>query len=91
LLHSIIYDVTDRETFKNKLYQEKEILRTTLSSIGDGVVSTDSGGIITSMNNIAQDITGWPNMRLWAGALKRVFRLRNEETGQPIENPSGRY
>jgi diguanylate cyclase (GGDEF)-like protein/PAS domain S-box-containing protein len=87
LLHSIIYDVTDRETFKNKLYREKEILRTTLSSIGDGVVSTDSGGIITSMNNIAQDITGWPNHEAVGRRFEEVFRLRNEETGQPIENP----
>lgn len=50
LLFSIIFDVTDREKYKKELYIEKELFRTTLLSIGDGVVTTDLAGNITVMN-----------------------------------------
>lgn len=87
LLYSIIFDVTDREAYRTELFQEKELLRTTLQSIGDGVVTTDSFGTITSINGMAQEITGWG----WKEAVSRpfaeVFPLQNEESGEPIEDP----
>ena len=59
LLFSIIFDVTDREKYKEELYREKELLRTTLLSIGDGVVTTDQAGKIMALNRAAEEITGW--------------------------------
>lgn len=87
LLYSIIYDVTDREVFRNELFQEKEVLRTTLQSIGDGVVTTDSSGKITSLNIVAQEMTGWKSDEAMGVPFSDVLRLRNEDTGLPIENP----
>ncbi|NLT94795.1 MAG: PAS domain S-box protein [Clostridia bacterium] len=87
LLFSIIFDVTEREKYKEKLYLEKELLRTTLQSIGDGVVTTDKVGIITSMNKVAEEITGWTEEEAKNKPFTQVFRLVSEETGEVVENP----
>ncbi|ADY55501.1 diguanylate cyclase and metal dependent phosphohydrolase [Syntrophobotulus glycolicus DSM 8271] len=86
LLSSIIFDVSDREEYRGELYREKELLRTTLQSIGDGVVTTDSAGRITSLNSVAQELTGWKNSEAKGKYFSEVFILQNEETGAPAEN-----
>src|SRR4029450_11220626 len=49
--------------------QESEArLRTTLESIGDGVIATDDEGRVTLMNPVAQALTGWAD----AGARGRA-------------------
>ncbi|MDD4716375.1 MAG: PAS domain S-box protein, partial [Oscillospiraceae bacterium] len=50
LCYMIIFDVTSREKYKEDLSHKKELLSITLSSIGDGVVTTDKDGKITSLN-----------------------------------------
>ncbi|SHK00693.1 HD domain-containing phosphohydrolase [Desulforamulus aeronauticus] len=87
LLYSIIFDATDREMYRNELMKEKELLETTLRSIGDGVVTTDNGGMITSLNGVAQELTGWDNNAAIGRPFSDVFILQNEDTKQPIENP----
>ncbi len=87
LFYAIFFDVTDRESYRNQLLQEKELLRTTLQSIGDGVVTTDNLGLITGLNNIGEQITGWDKDTAMGKSFAEVFVLRNEETGEPVENP----
>lgn len=87
LLYSIIFDVTDREAYREALSKEKEKLFTTLRSIGDGVVTTDSSGVITSLNSVGQEITGWTNDEAKGRLFTEVFCLLNEETGESVENP----
>ncbi|MGE5544920.1 MAG: PAS domain S-box protein, partial [Bacillota bacterium] len=87
LLFSIIFDVTDREKYREDLYREKELMRTTLISIGDGVVTTDLEGRITALNREAEKITGWTNEEAKNRPFTDVFVLRGEETGQEVDNP----
>lgn len=87
LLYSIIFDVTDREVYRDELVREKELLQTTLRSIGDGVVTTDNQGRITSLNSVAQELTGWDGEDAVGRPFTEVFRLQNEETGEAVENP----
>lgn len=87
LLYSIIFDVTDRENYRSALVKEKEVLRTTLQSIGDGVVTTDNFGNITGLNTVAQDLTGWKIDEAAGRGFSDVFLLQNEETGTVVENP----
>jgi len=87
LLFSIIFDVTDREKYKEKLYLEKELLRTTLQSIGDGVVTTDQKVRITSMNKVAEEMAGWKEEEAINKPFAQIFRLISEETGKKVENP----
>ena len=87
LTYSIIFDATDREVYRNELIKEKELLRTTLQSIGDGVVTTDSQGLITSLNKVAQELTEWDNDLALGKPFTEVFVLQSEETGLAVENP----
>ena len=85
--YSIVIDATEREGYRSALMHEKELLEVTLQSIGDGVVTTDSGGLITSMNKVALALTGWEGTAAVGRPFEEVFVLRNEETGLPVESP----
>ncbi len=66
---------------------QREMLQVTLSSIGDGVVATDLGGIITFINPVAQELTGWPEAEAIGRPLDDVFHIVREDSNQPAENP----
>jgi PAS domain S-box-containing protein len=69
------------------LYEQKEWLRVTLSSIGDAVITTDTKGRVTFLNRVAQALTGWTQEEAEGKPLGEVFRIVNEESRQPAENP----
>jgi PAS domain S-box-containing protein len=62
-------------------------LRTTLASICDAVIATDDSGHVKTMNGIAQRLTGWTEEEGRGRPLDEVFRVVNEESGHPVENP----
>jgi PAS domain S-box-containing protein len=62
-------------------------LRTTLESIGDGVITTDDAGRVTLMNPVAQALTGWTDAGARGRPIEDVFAIINEATRQPVENP----
>ncbi|MGZ3157540.1 MAG: diguanylate cyclase domain-containing protein [Burkholderiaceae bacterium] len=59
---------------EEKLYQEKDRLQTTLTSIGEGVVMINAEGRINYMNNAAEELFGW-------GPHAALNRLANEVFG----------
>jgi PAS domain S-box-containing protein len=62
-------------------------LKTVMSSIGDAVITTDLGGVVTSINPVAQGLVGWTEAEAEGQPLMDVFRIINEQTRQPSENP----
>jgi PAS domain S-box-containing protein len=71
-----------------RAYEHREVLRVTLRSIGDAVIATDVTGHITYMNPVAEKLTGWAEHEAQGQSLDSVFRIVNEETRQPVENPA---
>jgi len=69
------------------LQQEKELFQITLASIGDAVITTDSLGKLTYLNPTAELFTGWRNSEAKGNPLKRVFRIKDVVTQDPITNP----
>jgi PAS domain S-box-containing protein len=67
-----------------------EVLRVTLASIGDGVITTDNDGRVTYLNAVAESLTGWTREEALRQPLDAVFRIVNEETRLPVENPAVR-
>ncbi|MEN6390194.1 MAG: PAS domain S-box protein [Syntrophomonas sp.] len=88
ILFSIIFDVTDRERYREELFWEKELLRATLLSIGDGVFTTDQKGNVTSINHVAERLTGWMHNTAIGKPLDEVFVLIDEFSRERCENPA---
>ena len=78
-----------RQRAADVLHAERERFRTTLTSIGDAVVVTDAQGRITLLNPVAQALTGWGAEAL-GHPLDTVFRIVNETTREPMENPASK-
>lgn len=68
------------------LKAQKEI-RTTLYSIGDAIITTDQAGLITRLNPVAEELTGWSEREAAGLPLEQVFHIVNEYNHQPVENP----
>lgn len=69
---------------------QREWLRVMLSSIGDAVISADADGGVTFLNAAAQSLTGWTQAEAVGVPLEAVFRIVNEESRKPVENPAAR-
>ena len=84
---TILHDISDILAARDLLAKEKQLLTTTLVSIGDGVIVTDPSGRVTLMNAEAERLTGWTDDEARDRMLPEVFKILNEETRQPAENP----
>ena len=73
-----------------RAHQRRELFRVTLRSIGDAVITTDTRGCITDLNEVAESLTGWSHNDAIGQSLDRVFNIVNEVTRQPVENPAMR-
>jgi PAS domain S-box-containing protein len=62
----------------------------TLASIGDAVIATDTQGRVTFLNPAAEALTGWPQADAARRPLADVFRIVNERTRQPVEDPAAK-
>ena len=79
-----IAEITERS---NALYESQQWFQTTLESIGDAVIACNNHGGVTFMNDVAEKLTGWPLADARNQPLTKVFRIVNEQTRQPSENP----
>jgi PAS domain S-box-containing protein len=70
-----------------EIFQSEQQLRTTLASIGDGVITCDAEGRVQMMNPVASELTGWSQPEAVGRPLDEVFHIINEQTGQPLETP----
>jgi PAS domain S-box-containing protein len=77
-------------TARTKATQQREWLQITLASIGDAVITTDTAGRIAYLNTVAESLTGWKQPEAAGRALDEVFRIVNEHTRAPAENPAAR-
>ncbi|MCP4701962.1 MAG: PAS domain S-box protein [Gammaproteobacteria bacterium] len=64
-----------------------EDLHTTLNSIGDAVIATDTEGAITRLNPVAAKLTGWTLEEALGKPLIEVFHIINARTKEPFVNP----
>ena len=73
-----------------RLREQRDLLKVTLSSIGDAVIATDIKGLITFMNPVAEKFTGWDAVSAKGIHLEQVVQIVNEETREPVTNPVNR-
>ena len=68
-----------------ELESERERLDTTLRSIGDGVVASDSTGAVVFLNPVAAQLTGWTPATAIGRALGVVLDLRHADPDAATE------
>lgn len=84
------YDVTERKRMERELAEKHELLRVTLHSIGDAVITTDARGRVQWLNPVAERMTGWGNAEAAGQPLSAVFHIVDEATGAPEMCPVSR-
>ncbi|WP_419784526.1 PAS domain S-box protein [Maridesulfovibrio sp.] len=67
--------------------ESEQKLKTIFNSIGDAVIATDAAGMVTRMNPVAEQLTGWTVQEANGLALTEVFKIINSATQHPIVNP----
>lgn len=78
------------EAANNRTTASRDLLQTTLTSIGDAVIATDDAGKVTFLNGIAEQLTGWPQADAEGQPLHKILAIVNEDTRQAVENPAAR-
>ncbi|MBL8472383.1 MAG: EAL domain-containing protein [Rhodocyclaceae bacterium] len=79
-------DVSDTVRLTAQLFEEKELMRVTLHSIGDAVIATNAQGLISFMNPTAERLTG---CLLWEALdrnIEEIFHLRDLDKQVDIDN-----
>jgi len=70
------------------IIQSRENYKTTLKSIGDGVITTDANGVITGLNRIAEELVGWKEEKALGMPLANVFKIVDTHTRETLHNPA---
>ena len=63
---------------------DSKILAATLNSIGDAVIATNTNSLITRLNSVAEELTGWTQAEAIGRPVDEVFYIIHAETRQPV-------
>ncbi|MFP4380171.1 MAG: PAS domain S-box protein [Candidatus Sumerlaeia bacterium] len=83
-------DVSDLRKYQDELVRNRDNLETTLRSIGDAVITTDTQTRIVAMNPIAEILTGWTEKEAQNKLLEEVFDITNTPSGEKVSCPAKR-
>ena len=75
---AMIRNVAERNRFEEQLAAEKNSLAVTLSSIGDGVITTDLDGRIVICNQAGANMTGWSTSEAVGQPFAKVIAISAE-------------
>jgi PAS domain S-box-containing protein len=87
LIYGVAQDVTETRATKHAMHELSESLATTLNSIGDAVIATDTLGDITRMNPVAEHLTGWNLAEARGKPILEILPLLNHDTHAAVESP----
>ncbi len=83
----VAQDLTEQYAAQRNVEQQREWLYVTLSSIGDGIITTDGNANIIFMNPVAETLTGWSQAEAEGRNIRSVFHIINEYTRQVVKSP----
>ncbi|MDZ8035645.1 response regulator [Nostoc sp. DedSLP04] len=73
---------------ERQLKANKKWLDALLKSISDGVIASDLQDVITFMNPVAENLTGWKQEKACGRNSSEIFNIANGETHNSIESPT---
>ena len=80
-----ITDITSKKQSQLDLIEEKEILQSTLTSVGDAVISTDMNRKITIFNPVAEKLTGWKREEALGRDVIDIIKVIDNKTKEEID------
>ncbi|MDB5351002.1 MAG: domain S-box [Planctomycetota bacterium] len=83
-------EVTIRRRAEEAERTQREQLRATLASVGDGVIATDAEGRVVMLNRVAQALTRWSEGEAAGKPMAEVLPIIDEATRQAVEDPVSR-
>ncbi|AQZ52363.1 PAS domain-containing protein [Martelella mediterranea] len=83
----VTWDVTEERQLALDLGEQHELMRVTLDSIGDAVITANADGTIRWLNPIAEHMTGWSTADAEGEPSHRVFSIIHEESREPAMDP----
>jgi len=88
-LHTTIEMALYRRELERRFKENENWYGTTLRSIGEAVISTDTQGTIKFMNTAAENLTGWKMSEVLGEDLLKVFRTADKSVKPHITNQVG--
>lgn len=88
ITHSVLLytDISALKAAESELAAEKELLRITLQSIAEGVITSDVDGRIVLLNEVAELLTGWSQEEAQGKPVCEVFWLITDSNRQDCIN-----
>ena len=80
-------NITSYKETQTALANEKERLSVTLASIGDAVITTDTLGNVTTLNKIAEQLTGWQQDEALGHPIEKIYYTIDETNRTAAPNP----
>ncbi len=77
---SNIKTAIQKQKAEKRSIERAEWFSTILASIGDAVIATDINGIVTFINHIAQDLSGWNKENVRGKLLTDIFKSINNRS-----------
>ncbi len=83
-------DITAQIEAQKALTNEKEKLAVTLSSLGEGVITTDTKGRVAILNQVAEKLTGWDSASAVGKPLEEIYSVHDNTNQEPRTNSVSR-
>jgi two-component system CheB/CheR fusion protein len=87
-IHDLNREIARRQHAERGLREQTQQLEVTLKSIGEAVVITDKEGLITFLNPLAEQLTGWRLKDAKQKACGDVLVFVDEDSGENIVDPA---
>ncbi len=80
-------NITDMKALEKSLIEERELLKATLYSMGDGVISVDRNGLVEIMNPVAERLTGWSQQEANGRPFDELFQFLGSNPKEKFRHP----
>lgn len=76
-----------RKKIAKELFLKNEWFRKIMNRLSDGIIATNSKGVITMINTSASVITGWEKQKALGCHINTVFKITDQQTKAQLVNP----